>query len=86
MNFRVVWPRRAIESLARAYLAGVSQEQATAITLAMALVDQLLEKSPESVGESRAGNDRILFVTPIVVEYEVFADESIVVVTDARYC
>ena len=52
----------------------------------MAQVDQLLEKAPQSVGESRAGNDRILFVTPIVVEYEVFAEESIVVVTDARYC
>lgn len=86
MNFRVVWPRRAIESLARVYLASTDREQATAVTAAMAEVDRQLERFPQTAGESRIGNDRILFVRPIVVEFEVFADERVVVVTDARYC
>jgi hypothetical protein len=85
MNYRVVWPRRAVEALAWAYMAATEREQASAVTHAMAEVDRLLERSPLAVGESRIGNDRILFAPPIVVEYEVFEDENVVVVTEARY-
>jgi hypothetical protein len=85
MNFKVRWMRPAIDSLARAYMAARDEGEAESITSAMAEVDRVLETGPAGAGESRTGAERILVVRPVVVEYEVFADEQTVVVTAARY-
>lgn len=77
--------RQAIESLARAYLSADAVGNASAVTAAMAEADRLLAANPSDVGESRQGTDRVLILPPVVVEFEVFADERIVVVTVARY-
>lgn len=85
MNFRVVWMTRATAALARAYLAAENAGRAAAITAAMAEVDRLISTDPMGAGESRGGTERVVIVTPVVVEYEVFEDERVVVVTTARY-
>ncbi len=85
MNFQVIWMQQAIRSLARAYLSASDDGEAETVTSTMAEIDHLLVRSPTTAGESRDGAERILVVLPVVVEYEVFEYERVVVVTTARY-
>ena len=85
MRFRVIWLRGALTELARAYLAANSTGESGPLTTLVAQVDQVLTVNPQHVGESRADNNRILIRPPLVIEYEVFDDERVVVVTALRY-
>jgi hypothetical protein len=85
MNFRVLWPQRVMRELTRAYLVAREAGEADAVTTSMAEVDAHLSANPTTAGESRDGAERILVIRPVVVEYEVFEDERVVVLTAARY-
>ncbi len=85
MRFRVIWLRRPLNELARAYMAANVTGGSAALTILVAQLDQVLAVNPQHVGESRADNERILIRPPLVVEYEVFDDDNAVVVTDIRY-
>lgn len=85
MNFQVIWMQQAIRPLARAYLAASDDGEAEAVTSAMAEIDRLLARNPATAGESRDEAERICVVRPVVVEYEVFEDERVAVVSAARY-
>lgn len=85
MNFQVLWMQQAINSLAQAYLSARDDGAADAVTDAMAEIDRMLQLYPTVAGESRAGTERFLSIGPMAVDYEVFADERVAVVTAARY-
>lgn len=85
MRFRVVWPRHALAALAQAYTAAATGGHGAAVATSMAQIEQLLAVNPQHVGESRGNGDRIFILWPLVVEYEVFGDDKVVVVLDARY-
>jgi hypothetical protein len=74
-----------MRDLTQAYLVAREAGEADAVTTSMAQVDTLLSANPTTAGESRDGAERILVVRPVVVEYEVFEDERVVVVSAARY-
>ena len=50
------------------------------ITRASNDVDQLLSHDPQFVGESRIGNQRVAFVDPLGVRFEVVVDDLQVIV------
>jgi hypothetical protein len=75
----------ALAELARHYLRGRAGVDPDAITAAMAEVDRRLETDPARAGESRAGNRRILIVSPLTVYYEVYQDHRTAVVTEVWY-
>lgn len=60
-------------------------ESTDPLTRAMNQIDQLLAVDPNSQGESRGEFERVLFVPPLTVEYEVNDDEHIVIILRARY-
>jgi hypothetical protein len=56
-----------------------------AITQAVARIDSALLGNPAIQGESRDHYERILFMVPLSVHFEVYEDERIVLVTSVRY-
>ncbi len=85
MRFRVLWLRRAIAGLAHAYNLASADDRAATVTTDMALADQVLAVNPQHVGESREGNERIYFLSSLVLQYEWFDEEKVVVVFNAGY-
>jgi hypothetical protein len=85
MRWQIVWIDAAIADVARHYLRGLSESQATAVTSAMAVVDQILIASADTAGESREGNARVIIVPPLVVRFESDADQRIAVVVKVLY-
>lgn len=70
MIFRVAWLQDALDELARAWIEGDGQQR-VAITAAVEAIDRVLQVDPESQGESRSGNRRILLQPPLGVVYEI---------------
>lgn len=85
MNPRVVWLDAAEADFLRHYLAARAAGLADAFTAAAARVEQALERNPAAAGESRAGHRRILIDPPLTIEFEVFDEPRVAVVTAARY-
>jgi hypothetical protein len=56
-----------------------------AITAATALTDRLLQENPQEQGESREGNERILFAPPLVVNFTVNEARRTVRVVNLRH-
>ena len=85
--YRVIWKARAVENDIASFVVRATDEghDAEAISMAMNEIDRLLSRQPSTIGESRAFNERILFVFPLVVDFEVFDDEELVVVLRVRY-
>ena len=75
--FRVFWHRDALEELARVWMDAADVERRS-ITAAVQEVDQLLAGSPETVGESRDGTERITFVGPLGLVYDVYPQQRLV--------
>lgn len=71
----VHWTESALDELATLWL-GADSVHRQAITAAQAQIDQLLERTPEEVGESRPGNRRVAFVPPLGVVFSVQESES----------
>jgi hypothetical protein len=77
VRFEVVWNQTALDNLATAWtLADSAMRQD--VTHAAQEIDRLLESDPNNQGESRASGQRILFVPPLGVAFEVDAEHSLV--------
>lgn len=85
MTFRVLWPERAMQSLAATFLAARAAGDTEAVNDAVVEAERLLARAPQTAGESRSGAIRLLIVAPVAVEFEVFEDDRVVVVSETRY-
>jgi hypothetical protein len=86
-RYRVIWKRSLAENrlaaiVARAMARG---ESVNAISRATAAIDRILASGPESAGESRNEFERVLFVPPLNVTFEIHEEESVVYVLRLRY-
>lgn len=86
-EYTVIWKRSVIErTLALIVLKEMEGGRAVEqIVEAMREIDRRLSARPESEGESRNEDDRILIVAPLAVTYEVYSDERVVFVRSAQY-
>lgn len=84
MKYKVIWPHATTQKLAALYLVAKERSLANIVTKLLADVELDLESHPYSAGESREGNQRIFVETPLVIEFEVFDDEQVVIVFDLR--
>lgn len=66
--WQVFWNESADNELAQIWLTAPDRQ---AVSNAAREIDELLRRDPLNAGESREGNYRILFVSPLVVQYEV---------------
>jgi len=57
-----------------------------AMTAATSEIDSTLAADPLRVGESRSDNQRIWFVPPLVIVYEVSQDDRLVIIQDVNPC
>ena len=72
MNFTIIWSDSAIQDLARIWLQAINRVE---ITQAANEIDRLLLHTPQFVGESRPGNQRMTFADPLGVRFEVVVDD-----------
>jgi hypothetical protein len=80
--FTVRWVRSAQNELATVWTQADSAMR-QAITFSVHQIDQELQRDPENIGESRAGNERIFFLFPLGIRFEVNKDEFVVRVLHA---
>jgi len=66
--FTVVWKPTATDELAEIWL---NAQDRAAVTASANQIDRSLRSDPATVGESRSGNRRIVFVPPLGVDFEV---------------
>lgn len=84
--FTVIWKRSLLDQTIPTMLVS-EMEQGRGIaqvTEALNLVDRLLGARPETEGESRGNDERVLICPPLVVVYEVYPDEHIACVRSVR--
>jgi hypothetical protein len=79
--FDVRWTDRADQELAAAWLGAADRD---AVTHAADRVESLLARDPLGQGESRSGNDRLLFERPLAVLYRVEPAARVVWVITVR--
>jgi hypothetical protein len=75
MKFTVVWKPTAKNELATLW---INAKDRNRIRLATDKIDALLKWNPSSKGELRSGSSRILFVSPLAVDFEVLTEDRIV--------
>jgi ADP-ribosylglycohydrolase len=75
--FTVRWKRSALDELTRLWMLADSTMR-QAITAATNEIDQGLKQEPAGKGESRDGNDRVWFVFPLGIRFEVNHEKAIV--------
>ena len=68
--FHVQWIQDALDDLARIWMAADSAMRG-AVTAATNIVDQELQRDPFRSSESRNDEERVLFVYPIAIQFEV---------------
>lgn len=68
--FHVVWLQPALNELAAAWIQANSTERQT-ITAATHTIDQLLKTDPHNQGESRPHGQRIMFLSPLGMTFEI---------------
>jgi hypothetical protein len=73
--FTVVWVIRAEHELAALWLASADR---AAVTRATHEIEQRLHRHPQEEGESRGVDQRVTFVPPLGVLFEVDEDDRIV--------
>lgn len=81
--FRVEWLQSALDQLAAAWGAADS-ELRRAITAAAAELDHQLAVAPDVYGESRADDERVLFIVPLAATFTVDSDQRLVTVLSVR--
>jgi hypothetical protein len=75
MKYMVFWRPSAEQKLADLWMTAPDKE---GVAHAADTIGAMLAQDPESVGESRSGNARVLIVEPLAVYYEVqAADRSV---------
>jgi hypothetical protein len=72
MKYTVVWRAKAFDQLADVWLRAAERDK---VTSAIHRIEQQLSRSPLDSGESREGNERVVFDPPLVVKFEVVADD-----------
>ncbi len=77
MKFMVFWVPSALKRLAELWNAGPDR---AAIATAANTIDQSLQFDPESQGESRGTNVRILIQAPLAIYFKVSPDDCKVTV------
>jgi hypothetical protein len=77
MMFRVEWVQEAVDELAELWLEANSTSRQT-ITEATHALDQELQADPFRQSESREGDVRILFASPLAILFEVDPDQRLV--------
>lgn len=70
MTFRVRWYKAALDDLASAWLKATPEERRK-ITAFAQTVEHELRTQPQTKGESRSGNERILIELPLAILFEV---------------
>lgn len=82
MNYKVTWSESALQQ----YLAlWTSATDPDTVDAAANRIDSILLVDAEQQGEGRSGNERILFDSPLVVLFAVFASERIAYVLSVRW-
>lgn len=81
--FRIEWVQSALDELSDLWLLADSTQR-QAITAATHSLEQRLLSDPANEGESRAGNRRITFVSPLAVRFRLEADGQTVTVLQVR--
>ncbi|MBW3600808.1 MAG: hypothetical protein KY475_26520 [Planctomycetes bacterium] len=77
--FEVRWLQSALDELAEIWLLAESGLRAD-FTSAAAAIDDEVSRNPATHGESRGGDERIFFVDPLGLRYEIDFDRSLVFV------
>lgn len=77
MNFTIVWSDVAIQDLARIWL---KVKDRNAITRASNVLDQMLSRDAQRVGEQRLGNERVAHSDPLGIRFDVIVDDLMVTV------
>jgi hypothetical protein len=72
MSFSVVWLPVAEQSLARIYNEAADKQE---ITRAANEIDRWLRLIPAEVGESREGESRVTFCSPLAITYRVIRED-----------
>ena len=75
--FEVRWTGQARGLLADLWSRAEDRE---AVTRAVHSMDILMKDTPHTLGESRSGDERIMFVPPLVVRFRVAEDDRLVTV------
>lgn len=75
--FELLWAPEAVDELAALWTQADSNLR-QAITAAAHQIDQALQTDPLNQGESRARDERVLFVVPLGVTYDVDAVRRVV--------
>lgn len=75
MNFTVIWLPQAERELAVIWMAATDRN---AVSEASNRIDQMLERNPLGVGESRDEGFRVLIERPLGVYYSVDEDQQLV--------
>jgi len=75
MNYTVVWTADAERDLAAIWIEAADRKP---ITSAADTIDVLLRENAQARGESRQGQLRIIFVSPLGVDFEVIDDDRLV--------
>ena len=73
MKFQVVWLPDSEAEFTRLWLGGRDRE---ALQEAATRIDEQLASDPWNAGESRSGNERIVFNGPLAVSFAVIASEQ----------
>jgi len=74
MKYQVAWTKTAEQHLAAIWLAAANRN---AVTQAAYRLEELLQTSPLSLGESRQSSvSRIAFDEPLAIEFEVVEDDK----------
>jgi hypothetical protein len=83
--FQVRWAEGALDQLAMLWLQGDSMLR-RAITRASAAIDQRLHTNPHNQGESRNAGERVMFESPLGVQFDIIDDDRLVRVLDVWDC
>ena len=79
MNYTVLWKPAAQQELAQLWINAADRN---ALAAAADLIDALLKTDPQSQGESRHRDMRILICLPLVVNFKVSEPDRTVLVSD----
>lgn len=82
-RYTVTWHPTMEERLAELWMAASDRDAMTAATNE---IDSTLADDPFRVGESRSDNQRIWFVPPLIIVYEVGEDDRLVTIKDVNTC
>ena len=79
MKYTVLWKPAAEQQLAELWTSSADRKD---ITAPAHQIDILLKHDPQSRGESRSGNNRVLIVRPLPVVFRVHEPDRTVFVSD----